>query len=54
MDNDKDWNPGFYKLVKGTIFFEFVPYEKKWYCNYYKLIHQSEKEKNNCNHCKDK
>lgn len=33
------WNPGYEK--DGN----FIPYEKKWYCNHNKLIHQSEKEK---------
>lgn len=44
-----EWNPGFYDKWGN-----FYPYEKKWYCNKNKVIHQSEKEKNNCQHCKDK
>lgn len=50
----KEWNPGFWRIKKGTLFEEFVPYEKKWYCDYHKLIHQSEKEKNNCKYCSEK
>jgi hypothetical protein len=42
-----EWNPGYYD--KWGV---FHPYEKKWFCNFHKLIHQSEKEKNNCQHCK--
>jgi len=34
------WNPGYYDKWNN-----FIPYEKKWYCNHNKLIHQSEKEK---------
>ena len=43
------WNPGYYDKWNN-----FIPYEKKWYCNHNKLIHQSEKEKekDNCSHCK--
>ena len=47
----EDWNPGFYRIVKGTIFEEFIPYEKTWYCVETKTIHQSEKQKNNCKYC---
>ena len=43
---DKVWNPGYYDKWNN-----FIPYEKKWYCNHNKVIHQSEKEKNNCKHC---
>ena len=43
------WNPGYYDKWEN-----FIPYEKKWYCNHNKLIHQSEKEMNNCQHCKIK
>jgi hypothetical protein len=50
---DKEWNPGFWRIKKGTLFQEFVPYEKKWYCYYHKLIHQTEKEKNNCKYCSE-
>ena len=48
---DKEWNPGYWKINYKTFREEFIPYEKKWYCNFHKLIHQSEKEKNNCKHC---
>jgi hypothetical protein len=44
-----DWNPGYYDKWN-----DFIPYEKKWYCNQNKVIHQSEKEKNNCKYCKEK
>jgi len=47
----KEWNPGYWKINYKTFREEFIPYEKKWYCNFHKLIHQSEKEKNNCKHC---
>lgn len=47
----KEWNPGYWRIKKGTLFEEFIPYEKKWYCNQNKIIHQSEKEKNNCKYC---
>ena len=40
------WNPGYYDKWEN-----FHPYEKKWYCTNNKIIHQSEKEKNNCKHC---
>lgn len=46
-----EWNPGYCKIKKGTFFEEFTPYEKKWYCPTNKVIHQSEKEKNNCKYC---
>jgi hypothetical protein len=46
-----EWNPGYWKIKKGTLFEEFIPYEKKWYCPQNKVIHQSEKEKNNCKYC---
>lgn len=49
----KDWNPGFYRIKKGTIFEEFIPYEKTWYCVETKTIHQSEKQKNNCKYCRE-
>lgn len=39
------WNPGYYDKWN-----KFIPYEKKWYCNHNKLIHQSEKEKENGAH----
>jgi len=48
---DNGWNPGYWRIKKGTLFEEFIPYEKKWYCTNNKIIHQSEKEKNNCKHC---
>ena len=41
-----EWNPGYYDKWEN-----FHPYEKKWYCVNNKIIHQSEKEKNNCKHC---
>lgn len=40
------WNPGYYDKWEN-----FIPYEKKWYCNHNKLIHQTEKEMNKCQHC---
>jgi hypothetical protein len=43
---DNGWNPGYYDKWEN-----FHPYEKKWYCTNNKIIHQSEKEKNNCKHC---
>jgi hypothetical protein len=43
---DNGWNPGYYDKWEN-----FHPYEKKWYCTINKIIHQSEKEKNNCKHC---
>jgi len=42
----REWNPGYYDKWEN-----FHPYEKKWYCTINKIIHQSEKEKNNCKHC---
>jgi hypothetical protein len=42
----EEWNPGYYDKWEN-----FIPYEKKWYCNENKRIHQSEKEKNNCKYC---
>lgn len=42
----KEWNPGYYDKWEN-----FIAYEKKWYCNPNKIIHQSEKEKNNCKYC---
>jgi hypothetical protein len=48
---DNGWNPGYWKINYKTFREEFIPYEKKWYCNHNKVIHQSEKEKNNCKHC---
>lgn len=48
---EKEWNPGYWKINYKTFREEFIPYEKKWYCNFHKIIHQSEKEKNNCKHC---
>lgn len=48
---EKEWNPGYWRIKKGTLFEEFIPYEKKWYCFQNKVIHQSEKEKNNCKYC---
>ena len=43
---DNGWNPGYYDKWEN-----FHPYEKKWYCTTNKIIHQSEKEKNNCKYC---
>lgn len=43
---DKEWNPGYYN-VKG----EYIQYEKRWYCNENKSIHQNIKEKDNCKYC---
>lgn len=44
----EEWNPGYYDKY-GV----FQAYEKRWYCTENKLIHGSEKEKNNCKYCKD-
>lgn len=44
----KPWNPGYYDKWNN-----FIQYEKKWYCNHNKQIHQSEKEADKCPHCKD-
>lgn len=46
---EEEWNPGYYD--KNEV---FQPYEKRWYCNENKIIHNSEKEKNNCKYCKNK
>jgi|GEM_PF-6067500 len=43
---EKEWNPGYYDVKKG-----FIPYEKRWYCNENKVIHQNVKEKDNCKYC---
>jgi len=40
------WNPGY--INNNNI---FVHYEKKWFCNTNKIIHQNEKELNNCQYC---
>ena len=45
-----DWNPGYWKPGKGLGEI-FVPYEKKWYCNENKLIHNSKEEVKNCKYC---
>jgi hypothetical protein len=42
----EEWKPGYYDKWEN-----FIPYDKKWYCNENKRIHQSEKEKNNCKYC---
>lgn len=42
-----EWNPGFYNKDN-----DFIPYEKRWYCNENKIIHGSLKEKENCKYCK--
>ena len=44
-----DWNPSYKNYKTGEIIF----YEKKWYCNENKIIHQNEKEFKNCKHCKN-
>lgn len=41
------WNPGYYN-TKGV----FIQYEKKWYCNENKIIHNSENEMKMCKYCK--
>ena len=41
-----EWNPGYYDK-KGI----YQEYEKRWYCNYLKIIHGSEKEFKQCKHC---
>ena len=41
-----EWNPGYYD-ENNT----FIKYEKSWYCNNNKIIHNSEKEYLNCKSC---
>lgn len=44
---DEDWNPG-YSSNSG-----WISYEKRWFCNENKIIHQNIKEKQNCKYCKE-
>ena len=48
---DEDWNPGYWKVNKDTLGETWVNYDKNWFCNENKIIHNSEKEKNNCKFC---
>lgn len=41
-----NYNPGYYNK-----YVVFIPYEKKYYCNENKIIHQNEKELSNCKFC---
>ena len=34
----KEWNPGYWRIKKDTLIEEFIPYEKKWYCNQNKIM----------------
>jgi len=49
--NMEEWNPGYWRIKKGTLFEEFIPYEKRWYCSENKIIHQNEKQKDSCKYC---
>jgi hypothetical protein len=46
MEYRNEWRPGYYD--KHGVFIE---YERKWYCNETKTIHDSEKEFLKCPHC---
>jgi len=47
----EDWNPSYTKYNSKTHKFEHIFYDKAWYCNDNKIIHKSEKEKDNCKYC---
>lgn len=46
---DDNWNPGYFNK-----FSQWMEYEKRWFCNKNKIIHQHLKEKENCKYCTKK
>lgn len=53
MNDNEEWNPGFWKINKDGREV-WIDYEKKWYCNENKIIHGNEKEYLNCQYCTKK
>ena len=50
----ENWKPGFWKHSKDGLGLIWVDYEKRWFCNTNKIIHQSVNEYINCKDCNPK
>lgn len=55
-ENIKDWQPGRETWIgKGeNRKRQWVPYEKAWFCNTNKIIHNNEKQVLSCKYCSQK